>query len=143
MKQVRYLLCKHCHNLVQVVQDAGVPIVCCGEPMTELVPNSTDAAGEKHVPVVSRDGNRVHVNVGSVAHPMGEDHHIAWVALVTKQGVTLKYLTPDQAPEAACGTAFRFSVPPAHKKTGKCPGSACSDWPGISLFSVFTLSRVN
>lgn len=100
MKQVRYLLCKHCHNLVQVVQDAGVPIVCCGEPMTELVPNSTDAAGEKHVPVVSRDGNRVHVNVGSVAHPMGEDHHIAWVALVTKQGVTLKYLTPDQAPEA-------------------------------------------
>ena len=64
MKPVRYLFCKHCRNLVQVVNDAGIPIVCCGEPMVELIPNSTDAAGEKHVPVVQRDGNRIHVDVG-------------------------------------------------------------------------------
>ncbi len=99
MKPVRYLFCKHCHNLVQVVNDAGVPIVCCGEPMMELIPNSTDAAGEKHVPIVQRDGNRIHVDVGSTAHPMAEEHHIAWVALVTRQGVQLRYLPHDHAPK--------------------------------------------
>lgn len=100
MKKVRYLLCKHCHNLIQMVNDAGVPVVCCGEPMTELIPNSSDGASEKHVPVVQRDGNTVHVNVGSVAHPMSGEHHIAWIAVVSKEGVQLKYLAPDQAPEA-------------------------------------------
>ena len=110
MKPIRFLMCKHCHNLVQIVEDAGVPIVCCGEPMTELIPNSTDAAGEKHVPVVKQNGNQVVVSVGSVAHPMAQEHHISWIALVTKQGVMLKYLNPSEAPEA-CFTLCEADEP--------------------------------
>ena len=114
MKQVRYLLCKHCHNLVQVVQDAGVPIVCCGEPMTELVPNSTDAAGEKHVPVVEVQGNQVIVNIGSVAHPMTEAHLITWVCLETAQGWQRKPLTANDAPSVVFALADGDSVKTAY-----------------------------
>ncbi len=99
MKQHRFFVCKHCGNLVGMVNDAGVPLVCCGEKMAELVPNTTDAAGEKHVPVVSVDGRFVTVKVGSVAHPMTEEHSIQWVYLQTNQGGQRKALAPGQAPE--------------------------------------------
>jgi superoxide reductase len=69
----KFYLCKHCGNLVGMVHNSGVPIICCGEPMNELVPNTTDGAAEKHVPVVSIEGNMVTVEVGSVAHPMVEN----------------------------------------------------------------------
>lgn len=80
--------------------DKKVPLSCCGEKMTELVANSTDAAVEKHVPVVSVSGNAVHVEVGSVAHPMTDEHLIAFVCLVTEKGYQIAELTSADKPEA-------------------------------------------
>lgn len=99
--ELKFYLCKHCGNIVTKVKDAGVPIVCCGEKMTELVPGAVDAAKEKHVPVVSVDGNHVSVTVGSVTHPMTPEHLIEWIALQTSAGTQLKYLTADAAPSAS------------------------------------------
>ena len=67
MKQ-RFFICEHCGNIVTLVEDKGVPVVCCGQKMTELVPGSVDAAVEKHVPVVTVNGNIVTVSVGSIRH---------------------------------------------------------------------------
>lgn len=97
--QQKFFLCKHCGNLVGLLNNAGVPMICCGEPMVELVPNTTDAAQEKHVPVVTAKGREISVNVGSAAHPMTQEHHIAWVYLQTNQGGHRKSLEIDRAPE--------------------------------------------
>ena len=100
MCKVRFFICKHCGNIITMVHDAGVPVVCCGEKMTELVPGSTDAATEKHVPVVEVNGNKVKVTVGSVVHPMEEKHFIQWIYVQTKEGVQSKHLKPHENPEA-------------------------------------------
>ena len=81
-----------------MIDNAGVPVVCCGEPMTELIPNSSDGAGEKHVPVVEVDGNRITVKIGSVPHPMVPEHHIEWVYLQTERGGQRKCLSVDSEP---------------------------------------------
>lgn len=95
----KFYICKHCGNIITMVKDCGVPVVCCGEKMEELVPCSTQAAVEKHMPVYKIDGNKVLVTVGENAHPMQEEHYIQWVALVTKQGLQIKNLKPDQNPD--------------------------------------------
>lgn len=100
MDDIRFFICKHCGNIITMVHDAKVPVVCCGEKMSELVPGSTDAATEKHVPVVEVNGNEVKVKVGSVAHPMEEKHFIQWIYLQTKEGVQSKCLKPHENPEA-------------------------------------------
>ena len=82
----KFYICKHCGNIIAKVKDAGVPVVCCGEPMSEIVPSTTDAAVEKHVPVWTVENGIVHVKVGSVEHPMLPEHYIEWVSLQTKQG---------------------------------------------------------
>ncbi len=97
--QQKFFLCKHCGNLVGLLNNAGVPMICCGEPMVELVPNTTDAAQEKHVPVVTAKGSEITVNVGSAAHPMTQEHHIAWVYLQTNQGGHRKSPNENGAPE--------------------------------------------
>lgn len=99
--ELKFLICAHCGNIVSVVKDAGVPIMCCGEPMKELVPGTTDGAAEKHLPVYKVEGNRVNVCVGSAEHPMQEEHSIEWVALQTKQGAQYKKLLPGRKPEAS------------------------------------------
>ncbi len=99
MYSIKFFRCKHCGNLVGTIKDAGVPMVCCGEEMTELVPNTVDAAQEKHVPVVNVDGNLVKVAVGSVPHPMEEAHSIQWVYLHTEKGGQRKGLNPGDTPE--------------------------------------------
>ena len=96
----KFYVCEHCGNIITKVTDKGVPVMCCGQKMVEMVPGTTDAAQEKHVPVYTVDGNKVHVVVGSVEHPMVEEHFIEWIALETKQGVQIKYLKPGQKPEA-------------------------------------------
>ena len=96
----RFFICKHCGNLVGMIHNAGVPIICCGEPMQELVANSTEAAGEKHLPVVKVEGNKVSVEVGSTHHPMTEEHSIQCIYLETKHGGQRKGLCPDEAPKA-------------------------------------------
>ena len=85
---VTFYKCNHCGNVAVKPFDKKVPLSCCGEKMSELVANSTDAAVEKHVPVVSVSGNAVHVEVGSVVHPMTDEHLIAFVCLVTQEGLS-------------------------------------------------------
>ncbi len=92
--EIRLYRCKHCGNIAIKVIDSGVPMVCCGEKMEELLPASVDASLEKHVPVVEREGNSVTVDVGSVAHPMVEEHYIQFVILETTAGVQIAETPP-------------------------------------------------
>lgn len=94
----KFYICEHCGNIIEMVKDAGVPVMCCGQKMKELAAGTTDAALEKHVPDYKVEGNKVIVNVGSVAHPMMPEHYIEWVSLQTKQGVQRKALRPDDEP---------------------------------------------
>ena len=98
MKNAKFYICPVCGNIVEMVNDAGPKPFCCGKRMEELVPNSVEASGEKHVPAVEVGGNVVEVNVGSVNHPMEDVHWIEWVELVTDQGSARKYLNPGEAP---------------------------------------------
>lgn len=100
MEKQRFFICKHCGNLIAVVEDKKVPMVCCGEKMTELIPGTVDASVEKHVPKVTVDGDKVKVEVGAVEHPMVPEHYIKWIFIQTKNGTQLKYLTPDDSPQA-------------------------------------------
>lgn len=95
----RFYICNHCKNLVGVIHSSGVPIICCGEPMTEILPNTTEAATEKHLPVVEVSGNIVKATVGSAAHPMLPEHYIEWLYLETAHGGQRKQLKPGDAPE--------------------------------------------
>ena len=98
MKQ-RFFICEHCGNIIAMVKDKGVPVMCCGQKMTELIPGTTDAAVEKHVPVFTVEGNKVLVTVGEVEHPMTPEHYIEWVSLQTKFGNQRKPLQPGQEPK--------------------------------------------
>jgi superoxide reductase len=97
----KFYKCDICENLFEVIEDAGVTPMCCGMDMTELNANSSDGAGEKHVPVLERDGNTLKVKIGSVSHPMEEKHYINWI--VVRQGArTQRFeLKPGAAPEAS------------------------------------------
>ena len=84
---VKFYVCPHCGNVIHKVVDSNVPVVCCGVPMKELVPNTVDASNEKHVPVVTKvDEHHIKVEVGSVAHPMLPEHHIAFIYVETEDG---------------------------------------------------------
>ena len=83
----KFYKCNHCGNVIEKVVDSKVPVVCCGEKMQELIPNTVDASNEKHVQVVTRlDDCRIKVEVGSVPHPMTPEHHIAFVYVETENG---------------------------------------------------------
>ena len=97
---MKFYHCEHCGNIVAYATDKGVPIVCCGEKMKEMIPGTVDASKEKHVPVVSREGNLVTVKVGAAPHPMLPEHYIGWVALQTNTGNQRKELDHTGAPEA-------------------------------------------
>ena len=100
MANSKFYICRHCGNIIGMVESSGVPVVCCGEKMEQLIPNTTEAAGEKHVPVVTVEGNTVSVKVGSVEHPMSPEHFIQWIYLETEKGGQRKALKPGEAPEA-------------------------------------------
>lgn len=99
MEQKIYV-CEHCGNMVEVVKDSGVPVMCCGQKMTELIPGTTDAAVEKHVPVYEVKDGKVYVKVGEVEHPMVEAHYIEWISVQTNKGIQRKALSPEDKPEA-------------------------------------------
>ena len=99
--EMKFYICKHCGNIIAVVKSSGVPVMCCGEKMQELVPGTSDGAKEKHVPVVAKKGCVVEVNVGEIEHPMTDAHYIEWVALKTKQGNQRKALKPGDAPKVS------------------------------------------
>lgn len=94
---MKFYICNHCGNIIAYVKSSGVPVVCCGEKMQELVPNTTDAAVEKHVPVIQIDGSKVTVTVGSAEHPMIPEHYIQWIALATRQGNQRKSCSRDRS----------------------------------------------
>ena len=100
MCKVKFYVCETCGNLVSLIREGCGTLVCCGKDMKELVPNTVDAAVEKHVPVVEIDGNKVTVTIGSVIHPMTEEHWIEYIYLVTKEGFQRKCLKPGAEPKA-------------------------------------------
>ncbi len=96
----RFFICRRCGNIVAFIHRSGVPVVCCGENMQEIIPNSVDAAGEKHLPVISVEGNTVTVAVGSAPHPMSAEHYIQWISLECEHGNQRKELAPGDEPKA-------------------------------------------
>ena len=108
--EMKFYRCPHCGQIIAIVKATGVPIVCCGEPMAEVVPGTTDASLEKHVPVVNVEGNTVHVSVGSAAHPMLPEHYIEWVAIQTKQATSVNSCPPvtSRKPVFPSVTAMRL-----------------------------------
>lgn len=97
---MEFYKCRHCGNMIAFTKKSGVPVICCGEEMSLVTENTVDAAHEKHVPVITRNGNKVHVAIGSVEHPMIEAHYIEWIALETKAGNQRHILKPGDKPEA-------------------------------------------
>lgn len=96
----RFYACDDCRILIETISGDSERFECCGIPMKELKPNTSDGAGEKHLPVAEREGNKVTVKVGSVFHPMSEEHSIEWIYLQTERGGQRVNLSPDQAPQA-------------------------------------------
>jgi len=100
LQRLQIFKCELCGNIVELVHVGGGTLICCNQPMTQLVENSTDAAKEKHVPVIERVDGGVKVTVGSIAHPMEEKHFIEWIELIADGQVYRRFLTPGEAPEA-------------------------------------------
>ena len=98
MKETKFFICEHCGNLIGVINDAGVPMICCGQKMTKIEAGTVEASKEKHIPVSTIDGNTVTVEIGSVAHPMAVEHSILWVYLQTDKGGQRKELAVGSEP---------------------------------------------
>ena len=101
----KFYICEHCGNIVGLIHDAGVPLVCCGQKMTKLEAGVVEASREKHIPVAEVKGNTVEVIVGSVLHPMTEEHSITWVYLETDRGGQRKNLAPGEEPKVTFALA--------------------------------------
>ena len=99
MKQ-KFYICQHCGNIIAMIRDRGVSVYCCGEKMTEIKPGTTDASGEKHVPVYEVKDGTVHVTVGAVEHPMEKAHYIEWICLETEHCIQYAHLDPGDEPRA-------------------------------------------
>ena len=97
---IKFYECQVCGNVIYKIVDSGMIPRCCGRQMEELVPGVEGGSKEHHVPVCKVEGNKVHVCIGSEAHPMEEKHHISWIALKTTKGAQLKTLEVDDKPEA-------------------------------------------
>ncbi len=97
---MKFYICKGCGKIIAIVKDSACPTKCCGEAMQEIIPGTTDAAVEKHVPVLEVKDNKAYVTVGEVIHPMTEAHFIEWIAIETKNGNQRKTLTPTDEPKA-------------------------------------------
>ena len=98
--ELKFYKCKYCGQIVAIVKGTGAPIVCCGEPMEEIVAGTVEASREKHIPVYEVKDGKVFVTVGSVEHPMADVHYIEWIALQTRFGNQRKALKPGDEPKA-------------------------------------------
>ena len=94
----KFYICERCGNIIAKVKDTGVPVMCCGQAMKEIVPGTSDASLEKHVPVIKVKGNHVSVTVGTAEHPMVAEHYIEWILLQTDMGIQKKWLKPGDIP---------------------------------------------
>lgn len=113
MANVKFFRCKHCGNIVALINNGGGTLTCCGDEMTELEANTSDGAKEKHVPDIKKEDGKIKVTVGSVLHPSLPEHYIQWIALVTENNIQLTYLEPGQEPKAEfeevkSGTVYEY-----------------------------------
>jgi superoxide reductase len=113
MLGITFYRCEICGNMVALIKVGGGELTCCGQPMTELTANTTDAAKEKHVPAIMKENGRLNVQVGSVPHPMLPEHHIEWIALVAGEKLQIEFLKPGMEPkadfeDAKSGTVFEY-----------------------------------
>lgn len=109
-ENVVFQRCKHCGSIVGVIK-SGAPLYCCGEPMEQLVPNTSDGATEKHVPVVTRENGTIKVQVGSVEHPMAPEHFIEWIAVMNATTTQRISLSPGDKPaEEFCDRGGKYEV---------------------------------
>ena len=121
MCDARFFICKHGGNIIELLNSSGVPVVCCGDEMEELIPGTVDASYEKHVPAVTVDGDTVTVKVGSVAHPMIPEHYIQWIYLKTENTVQRKCLNPARNPKRYLYYTEKSRSRPMN--TATCPAS--------------------
>ncbi len=97
MKNQKFFRCKHCGNFIGLINNAGVPMICCGEEMEEVVPNTVEASQEKHIPFITFDGSIMNVQIGSVLHPSTEEHYIDFIYVQTEHGGQRKSIKPGDA----------------------------------------------
>lgn len=100
MSDQKFYKCRLCGNFVSFIHNSGSPLTCCGEKMQEMVPNTSEGATEKHIPVIKIEGNTVTVTVGSTLHPMTEEHYIDFIYIHTEKGGQRKKLEPKAVPTA-------------------------------------------
>ena len=105
MSEKKFYVCETCGNLIGMIHSSGVNVVCCGKKMTELEAGVVEASREKHIPVATVNGNNVDVVIGSVAHPMAEEHFIGWVYLESTKGGQRKALKPGDEPKVTFALA--------------------------------------
>lgn len=101
----KFYICRHCGNFVQIIHDSQVPMICCGEKMTELKANTSDGAGEKHLPIVHLEDGAINVNVGEIDHPMVPEHFIEWIYVETDKGGYRHDFQPNDEPNVS------FAIP--------------------------------
>jgi superoxide reductase len=99
-KQLEIYKCEKCGNIVEVLHGGGGELVCCGEPMKQMVENTVDAAKEKHVPVIEKIQGGVNVKIGSTPHPMEEKHYIEWIEIIADGKAYRQFLNPGDEPQA-------------------------------------------
>lgn len=99
MCENRFYICRHCGNVIGLIEDSGVPVECCGEPMKQLEPLIEGSGSEKHLPRVNISDGIVNVDVGAISHPMENDHSIEWVYLQTDRGGHRKCLFAGEEPK--------------------------------------------
>lgn len=100
-KRLEIYKCEICGNIVEMVHEGVGELVCCNQPMKHFVENTTDAATEKHVPVIEKTGQGFEVTVGSVEHPMEEKHYIEWIEVLADGKTYREFLKPGTKPTAA------------------------------------------
>lgn len=97
---MKFYKCQLCGQIIGMVKETGVPIICCGQEMEEIIPHIDEKGlSEKHIPVYKIKNKKIVVRIGSIPHPMTNEHYIEWVALVTNKGNQKKSLKPGDAPE--------------------------------------------
>ena len=100
-KRLQAFECEVCGHVIIVFNDGSGTLTCCDQPMTPLTENTSDAAKEKHVPVIERTADGYKVKVGAVPHPMDAKHYIQWIELLAQDTLHCRFLKPGDAPEAA------------------------------------------
>lgn len=113
--EMKFYRCRHCGNIIAYLKESGVKVICCGEEMGLITPNTVDASTEKHVPVIDIDGDTVTVHIGSTAHPMVKEHYIEWICLQTQGGNQRKILAPGDKPEACFKICLGDTVEAAYE----------------------------